>query len=208
MLDAEMQVVAESPDPGRLFVYEPALVKLPSGRLLVTFEHTRIDANAEVPHRFRLAVSEDSGRTWRQLPPLDLHSAQPFVHKSELYLLGNVAIRRNIVILRSGDEGRSWTRPVTLFEGKLLERAHRSLDQGRASLPVLQPARERRRHAKSAELPGVRGHRWEPLPESPGPGRLENVQPSGLPGDPAAVDPRAGRREDARTTGWNPICWR
>ena len=117
MLDAEMQVVAESPDPGRLFVYEPALVKLPSGRLLVTFEHTRIDANAEVPHRFRLAVSEDSGRTWRQLPPLDLHSAQPFVHKSELYLLGNVAIRRNIVILRSGDEGRSWTGPVTLFEG-------------------------------------------------------------------------------------------
>ena len=117
MLDAEMQVVAESPDPGRLFVYEPALVKLPSGRLLVTFEHTRIDANAEVPHRFRLAISEDAGRTWRQLPPLDLHSAQPFVHKSELYLLGNVAIRRNIVILRSGDEGRSWTRPVTLFEG-------------------------------------------------------------------------------------------
>ena len=117
MLDAEMQVVAESPDPGRLFVYEPALVKLPSGRLLVTFEHTRIDANAEVPHRFRLAVSEDAGRTWQQLPPLDLHSAQPFVHKSELYLLGNLAIRRNIVILRSGDEGRSWTGAVTLFEG-------------------------------------------------------------------------------------------
>ena len=117
MLDAEMQVVAESPDPGRLFVYEPALVKLPGGGLLVTFEYTLIDANAEVPHRFRLAVSEDAGRTWRQLPPLDLHSAQPFVHEGELYLLGNVAIRRNIVILRSDDEGRSWTGPVTLFEG-------------------------------------------------------------------------------------------
>ena len=117
MLDAEMQVVAESPDPGRLFVYEPALVKLPGGGLLVTFEHTLIDANAEVPHRFRLAISEDAGRTWRQLPPLDLHSAQPFVHEGELYLLGNVAIRRNIVILRSGDQGRSWTGPVTLFEG-------------------------------------------------------------------------------------------
>ncbi len=117
MLDAEMQVVAESPDPGKLFVYEPGLVKLPSGRLLVSYEHTLIDANAEVPHRFRIAISEDAGRTWRQLPPLDLHSAQPFVHKSELYLLGNLAIRRNIVILRSGDEGRSWTGPVTLFEG-------------------------------------------------------------------------------------------
>ena len=117
MLDVEIQVVAESPDPGRLFVYEPALVKLPGGGLLVTFEYTLIDANAEVPHRFRLAVSEDAGRTWRQLPPLDLHSAQPFVHEGELYLLGNVAIRRNIVILRSDDEGRSWTGPVTLFEG-------------------------------------------------------------------------------------------
>ena len=164
MLDAEMQVVAESPDPGRLFVYEPALVKLPSGRLLVTFEHTRIDANAEVPHRFRLAISEDAGRTWRQLPPLDLHSAQPFVHKSELYLLGNVAIRRNIVILRSGDEGRSWTGPVTLFEGSYWNAPTGVLDQGRASLPVLQPARERRRHAKSAELPGVRGHRCRTSP--------------------------------------------
>ena len=117
MLDAEMQVVAGSPDPERLFVYEPALVKLPSGGLLVTFEHTLIDANAELPDRFRLAVSEDEGRTWRQLPPLDLHSAQPFVHEGKLYLLGNVAVRRNIVILRSGDEGRSWTGPVTLFEG-------------------------------------------------------------------------------------------
>lgn len=117
MLDTEMHVVAESPDPGKLFVYEPALVKLPSGSLLVTYEHTFIDANAEVPHRFRLTISEDAGRTWRQLPPLDLHSAQPFVHAGKLYLLGNVAIRRNIVILRSGDEGRSWTGPVTLFEG-------------------------------------------------------------------------------------------
>jgi len=117
MLDAEMQVVAESPDPGKLFLYEPALVKLPSGGLLVTFEHTLIDANAEVPHRFRLATSEDAGHTWQQLPPLDLHSGQPFVHGGKLYLLGNVASRRNIVILRSDDEGRSWTGPVTLFEG-------------------------------------------------------------------------------------------
>ncbi len=117
MLHAEMHVVAESPDPGRLFVYEPALVKLPGGRLLATFEHTLIDANAPVPRRFRLAVSEDEGRTWRQLPPLDLHSAQPFVHEGKLYLLGNLAIRRNIVILRSDDEGRSWQGPVTLFEG-------------------------------------------------------------------------------------------
>ncbi len=117
MLHTEKTVVAESPDPGRLFVYEPALVKLPSGRLLVTFEHTLIDANAQVPRRFRLAVSDDGGRTWRQLPPLDLHSAQPFVHESKLYLLGNLAIRRNIVILRSNNEGRSWTEPVTLFEG-------------------------------------------------------------------------------------------
>ena len=117
MLDAEMQVVAESPDPGKIFLYEPALVKLPSGRLLVTFEHTLIDANAEVPHRFRLAITEDGGRTWQQQPPLDLHSAQPFVHEGKLYLLGNVTIRRNIVILRSDDEARSWTGPVTLFEG-------------------------------------------------------------------------------------------
>lgn len=117
MLNTEMHVVAESPDPGRVFVYEPAVVKLPSGSLLVTFEHTLIDANAKVPHRFRLAVSEDAGRSWRQLPPLDLHSAQPFVHEGKLYLLGNVAVRRNVVILRSGDEGRSWTGPVTLFEG-------------------------------------------------------------------------------------------
>ena len=117
MLHAEMHVVAETPEPGRLFVYEPALVKLPGGRLLTTFEHTLIDANARVPRRFRLALSEDEGRTWRQLPPLDLHSAQPFVHEGKLYLLGNLAIRRNIVILRSNDEGRSWTGPVTLFEG-------------------------------------------------------------------------------------------
>ena len=117
MLDTEMHVVAESPDPGKLFLYEPGLVKLPGGRLLVTFEYTPFDANAELPDRFRLAVSQDAGRSWQQLPPLDLHSAQPFVHEGRLYLLGNVAIRRNIVVLRSDDAGGSWTEPVTLFEG-------------------------------------------------------------------------------------------
>ena len=117
MLHTEMRVVAESPDPGRVFVYEPALVNLPSGSLMVTFEHTLIDANAELPQRFRLSVSKDDGRTWRQLPPLDLHSAQPFLHEGKLYLLGNLAIRQNIVILRSNNEGRSWRGPVTLFEG-------------------------------------------------------------------------------------------
>ena len=74
-----------------LITDDPALVRLPSGRLLATFTFrgTRGPNAQSNPQRFRLARSADEGRTWQQLAPLEINMGLPFVYDGALYLLGN-----------------------------------------------------------------------------------------------------------------------
>ena len=112
-------VAARSPDP-ETYVYEPSLTVLPGGGLLGTYEYMAVSddlTGGKQNSWFRLCLSRDEGRTWKELPPLDLHSGMPFVHNDELYMLGHRIGRRDIVILHSADEADSWSEPVTLFTG-------------------------------------------------------------------------------------------
>ncbi len=112
-------IVARTPSPD-LITDDPALVRLPSGRLLATWTFRRtgtFEAAQSNPQRFRLAWSEDEGCTWTQLAPLEINMGLPLVHDGALYLLGNALGRRDIIISRSGDEGRTWAPFVTVFRG-------------------------------------------------------------------------------------------
>ena len=109
-------VVAQAP-PG-LITDDPALLRLPSGRLLATYTFRFVaDPRQENPQRFRLAHSDDEGGTWTELAPLEINMGQPLLHDGRLFLLGNRLGRKDIIILASDDEGITWTPPVTLFEG-------------------------------------------------------------------------------------------
>ena len=66
-----------------LIVDEPALTKLPGGGLPATWTYRPRARGSDVntnPQRFRLSRSYDDGRTWMELPPLDICMGQPFVH--------------------------------------------------------------------------------------------------------------------------------
>ena len=116
---AQGYVVVGRVPAGGLITDDPALVRLPSGRLLATFTFrgTRGLAGHSNPQRFRLARSEDDGRTWQQLTPLEINMGLPFVHDGALYLLGNGLGRKDIIISRSKDEGETWLPFTVLFQG-------------------------------------------------------------------------------------------
>lgn len=115
-------VVARVPDSG-LQATDPALIRLPSGRLLASWAFRDQGGpgdpgwDAEPASRCRLALSADDGRTWEPLPALNVNTGRPFVHQGRLYLLADGHGRRNLLIMRSDDEGATWTAPVRLFTG-------------------------------------------------------------------------------------------
>ena len=116
---AQGHVVVATVPAANLITDDPALVKLPSGRLLTTFtlRGTRGPAAQRNLQRFRIARSADEGQTWQQLTPLDINMGLPFVHDGTLYLLGNGLGREHIIISRSNDEGETWQPFSVLFRG-------------------------------------------------------------------------------------------
>ena len=114
-------VVGRSPAP-QVVCMEPGLAVLPSGRLLATFPYLSHLRQHPKPPDYRpgqlnICASDDEGASWRTLATMPLVTGTPFLADSALYLLGHREERRDVVILRSQDEGRSWSGESTLFEG-------------------------------------------------------------------------------------------
>jgi hypothetical protein len=74
------------------------------------------DAIAEIGTKFYR--SDDNGVSWTLISSNDLDDGIPFVHDGAIYYLCNRPGRHDIIIIRSDDEGETWTDPVTLFEGR------------------------------------------------------------------------------------------
>ena len=114
-------VIFEVPDP-RCYTPAASLVRLPDGALLSSFAlMTRVDLTPGVPDReaetiFR--VSGDDGRTWQTRSTLPVGDGLLFVHDGRVHLLGNREGRRDLVLSTSEDGARTWSAPVTLFEGR------------------------------------------------------------------------------------------
>ena len=114
------QVVLRVPSP--LITAGPALVKFRDGTLLAVCpvdgyrkggEHAN-NANYAV----HLAVSRDAGRTWREAAPaLPYMTATPFLVDDVIYLLAHRRGRRDVLILKSLDQGATWSKPVELYRG-------------------------------------------------------------------------------------------
>ena len=120
-LAQDYTVVRHIADPD-VFTATPALLRLPSGRLLCSFSLvTRIGRAPGHPERALGTVfytSDDGGRTWDKTGSVALDDGLVFMHRDRLYLLCNRPGRGDIVVTASDDEGASWREPVTLFTGR------------------------------------------------------------------------------------------
>lgn len=115
-------VIAHTPAASGVYFGSPGIAVLSSGAYLAkcdefgpsTTEHERA-----VSHVFR---SVDRGETWRQIATINgLFWASIFVHEDAVYLFGADRHHGNAVILRSDDEGATWTKPQDASTGLLLE---------------------------------------------------------------------------------------
>jgi hypothetical protein len=71
--------------------------------------------------RTHIVRSSDGGRSWQAVTELPYYSAVPWVHQGALYLFANKGGTQfrndDLLLLRSGDGGKNWSPPVTLFQG-------------------------------------------------------------------------------------------
>ncbi len=118
--------IFESPRPEVVFCYSPGLVRCPSGRLVATLDlGGRGVADLPGPkgrrHRLRgvfqgkVFTSDDRGRTWTHRLDFPLLHARPLCAGNSLYVLGHAG---DLAVIRSDDEGESWTDPIRLTEGE------------------------------------------------------------------------------------------
>lgn len=113
-----------SPDPQRLFTCSPGICSLPSGRLIATMdlggpgvkdlEGLKQPVGSYLVHG-KIFLSDDKGKTWRHVTDTPMQHARPFVVGNSIYVLGHAG---DLVIVRSDDNGESWSDPVLLTQGQ------------------------------------------------------------------------------------------
>lgn len=125
-LAQEFTVAITIPEPD-LYIHDPGMEVLPSRNLFVVAP-VRRRRELEKPEEgdwpqataLLLARSKNQGKDWESLPTIPKYrDATPFVHKGSLYLLIPDYAEEQILLMRSDDEGESWSAPVAVLRERL-----------------------------------------------------------------------------------------
>ncbi len=109
-LAQEHVVVGESADPRTVPLYTPSILRLPSGRLVASYEEGGSGRDHGRAAAFIL-TSDDGGRTWARRAAVRMVHGRLFAAGKSLYYLGHEGDLR---IARSDDAGETWSGPVEL----------------------------------------------------------------------------------------------
>ena len=109
-------VLWKTSDPMHEIGYCPALARLPGGRLIGCMLHAGNDLEKQREWTVKVHTSDDRGRAWTHRVDVPMIDCFPFVAGSSIYVIGG---RHDLTIIRSDDQGTTWTPPVKLTEGKL-----------------------------------------------------------------------------------------
>lgn len=111
----------ESPNAEEIYCYTPGLERLADGRLVATMDLGGPGVpklpGPKSPGRSqgKVFTSDDHGRTWTHRADFPFLHARPFVAGKSLYVLGQAG---DLMVIRSGDRGQTWSEPVRLSEGQ------------------------------------------------------------------------------------------
>jgi len=115
----------ESPNPKRIFSYSPGITRLDSGRLVATIDlggpgvskldGVKFERGKKDDWQGRVYTSDDGGQSWTLRKKYPFMHARPFVAGDAVYVLGQAD---DLTIIRSEDNGETWSEPTQLTEGQ------------------------------------------------------------------------------------------
>lgn len=116
-------VIDHSPQSSGLYIGSPSLVVLTNGDYLASHDLFGPNSREHECPTVRLFRSPDRGATWQPVTELScLFWQNLFVHRGAVYLMGTDKHHGRIVIRRSTDGGRTWTKPRDARSGLLTSR--------------------------------------------------------------------------------------
>ena len=124
-----ISVLYRSPTPESVYAYSPGVCVLPSGRIVATMDLggpgvAELDGVkgtiGKIQVKGKIFISDDGGESWRFITDTPMMHARPFVAGSSVYVLGH---EQDLTIVRSDDDGESWTAPARLTEGQYWHQA-------------------------------------------------------------------------------------
>ncbi|MCF7854886.1 MAG: glycoside hydrolase, partial [Candidatus Pacebacteria bacterium] len=117
----------ESPDPRQIYCYSPGIERLASGRLVASLDIGGPGVEALPGEKFlrrnsfgrcwlgKIFTSDDKGLTWLHRSDFPFMHARPFAAGKSVYILGQAD---DLMIIRSDDEGATWSPPSRLSDGE------------------------------------------------------------------------------------------
>ena len=112
-------VIFHSPAASKLFVGSPGIAVLPNGNYVAKCDEFGFGIE-QTRAITRVFVSSDKGKHWQPLSVVEnCFWSSIFVHNGALYMLGTTKEYGHLVIFRSDDNGKSWTKPTDETNGVL-----------------------------------------------------------------------------------------
>ena len=109
-------VLWKASDPMHEIGYCPALARLAGGRLIGCMLHAGTNLDKQREWTVKVHTSDDRGQTWTHRVDVPMIDCFPFVAEKSVYVIGG---RNDLTIIRSDDQGVTWSPPVKLTQGKL-----------------------------------------------------------------------------------------
>lgn len=116
------KVIAHYPKSDGKYVGSPGIASIGDGVYLAKHDEFGPGTREHESAITQLYRSDDAGKNWKRTHTFDgLFWASIFTVRDSVYLLGTTKHHGNLVILRSGDGGKTWTKPTDSDHGMLLE---------------------------------------------------------------------------------------
>ena len=115
-------VIHYSPASSGIFIGSPGIASLGNGVYLAKHDEFGPGTSEWQAAITRIYRSDDAGNHWKRIHTVEgLFWASIFTHNDAVYLFGTQKHHGNTVILKSADQGHTWTTPRDADSGLLLE---------------------------------------------------------------------------------------
>jgi hypothetical protein len=118
-------VIDHSPAASGRYVGSPSIVILPDGNYLASHDLFGPKSGSTTCATTVVFLSKNRGKSWHKRAQLQCAFwSNLFVHRGAVYLMGTTSEYGRIVIRRSVDDGKTWTKPDTTSTGLLAPDGH------------------------------------------------------------------------------------